>query len=93
MNKRKPLTSGVCDICHKEPASIPFDGVKYCYKCFNKFWAEYMRRANNVKKQRTEKEKAIEKIKKQAISSFLRNRINLQELRKGGFSQPNKPTE
>jgi len=93
MNKRKPLTSGLCDICRKEPASVPFNGVKYCYGCFDKFWAEYKRRAANVKKQRTEKEKAIEEIKEQVISDFLRNRINLQELRKGRLPLSDKPTE
>jgi hypothetical protein len=39
--RRDPLCEGVCDICHKEPAVIPFDNNKYCYGCWNEFWREY----------------------------------------------------
>ena len=74
--RRRKLCEGVCDICHKEPANIPFDGVNYGYRCWDEFWREYRRRAENVKRAKQKKAEAIKKLKEKAISNFLRNRKN-----------------
>ena len=58
-NRRRKLCSGVCDICEKYPASIPWKGDNYCYECFTVLQNALMEETNDKKdKEATQKAEA-----------------------------------
>ena len=80
-NRRRKLCSGVCDICEKYPASIPWKGDNYCYECFTVI-QNALREIKNDKKTEETSQKPEEKSK-EAVKGSKGNRTYGKKLFEG----------